>query len=79
MKYAQDRLETAALGIVEEVMATQNPEVTVQFLLDPSTSAEFILANDVDDFVVPTLFRVTSIWCYSLHKLRLKLLENQLS
>ena len=65
MKYAQDRLETAALGIVEEVMATQNPEVTVQFLLDPSTSAAVILANNVDDCVLPSLFRVTSTWCYS--------------
>ena len=62
MQSAWERLESPSLGIFKAAMATHN-------------SAEVILANSVDGCVLSSLFCVTSTWSYSLHKLRLKLLE----
>lgn len=81
LQYARDRLSAAAAPqqcseIFEAAIADENPEKVVQFFLDPSVIPEVIKASNKDENILPTLFTITSTWCYSLHKLRLQLLGN---
>ena len=80
LKYARDRLAAAAssecLRIFEAAISHPNMQKTVQFFLDPSVLPEVIEASRKDENTLPLLFRITSTWCYSLHRLRLQLLRN---
>ena len=81
LKYARDRLSADAAPpecaiIFEAAIAHENPEKTLQFFLEPSALPEVIKASLKDENVLFTLFRVTSTWCHSLHRLRLQLLGN---
>jgi hypothetical protein len=80
LKYARDRLAAAALSeclrIFEAAISNPNMQKTVQFFLDPSVLPEVIEASRKDKHTLPLLFRITSTWCYSLHRLRLQLLRN---
>ena len=81
LQYARDKLAAAAAppecaSIFEAAISHENPEKTVQFFLDPSALPEVIQASRMNENILPTLFRITSTWCYSLHRLRLQLLGN---
>ena len=80
LKYARDRLAAAASPecsrIFEAAISHPNNQKTVQFLLDPSVIPEVIETSRQNENALPLLFRITSTWCYSLHRLRLQLLKN---
>ena len=63
-----------ALSIFERIFSSKDEYTIVQFLLDPSAVPEIIAANQNDKTVLPLMFRVTTTWCYSLNRTRLKLL-----
>ena len=74
--YGRDRLSESpiASSIYENILASQDSEKIVQFLLDPSAVPEIIAATQNIPEILPLFFRVTATWCYSLHRTRLKLL-----
>ena len=74
--FARDTLSQSAVAsnIFDRIFATKDEYTTVQFLLDPSAVPEIIAANQNDPTVLPLLFRVSTTWCYSLNRTRLKLL-----
>ena len=78
LQYARERLKTSPVSLTffEKAVSEPKPENTVQFLLDPSVNPEVILANQEDDNTFPLLVKITSTWCYSIYRLRAKLLEN---
>ena len=77
LNFATDRLSVsqAALNIFREVMESDDDRGKVHFLLDPSVVPAVIAAQQVDPSLLPLLFSVTTTWCYSLNRTRLKLLE----
>ena len=60
--------------LIENALSNNKPELFVQFVLDCSVLPDVILAAQKDETVLPTLFKLTRTWCYSLHRTRLKLL-----
>ena len=76
ISYARDRLSSSvpALAIFNSYLQNPESENFVQFILDPSVTPEIIAAIQVDQNILPLVFRVTTTWCYSLHRTRLKLL-----
>ena len=76
ISYGRDRLAESpvASSIFEHILASQDSDILVQFLLDPSAVPEIIAATQNNPTILPMIFRVTATWCYSLHRARLKLL-----
>ena len=60
--------------IFEQILADNNYELFMQFILDCSTIPSIIRASQQDSSVLPLFFKICRTWCYSLHRTRLKLL-----
>ena len=73
---ARDRLSISqpVLAIFEKYLQNPDSESFVQFLLDPSAAPEIIAAAQVEPTILSLIFRVSTAWCYSLNRSRLKLL-----
>ena len=65
----------AAHNIFQQFMSSKDDLVKVQFVLDPSVMHEVIAAEQKIPGTLKLLLSVTSTWCYSLNKLRTKLLR----
>ena len=76
INFARDRLSKSqpALAIFEKYLHNPDSDSFVQFLLDPSAAPEIIAAAQVEPTILSLIFRVTTTWCYSLNRSRLKLL-----
>ena len=75
-KFAINKLSSTevASNIFSSVLESKDRH-KVQFFLDPSVVPMVIAAQQVDSTILPLLFSVTTTWCYSLNRTRLKLLE----
>jgi hypothetical protein len=64
------------LLILDEMLTgcEDDQELWIQFVLDCSLFPSVIAAAQKEPAVLQLLFRATRIWCYSLHRTRLKLL-----
>ena len=60
--------------ILEDMLSCSNQDTLVQFLLDCSALPDVIRAAQLDNTVLPLLFKISRTWCYSMHRTRLKLL-----
>ena len=76
IQYALDRLEKlpTAAALFERLLFSQDTEKFVQFVLDPSAVQEVISAVQLQPDILSPIFRVTTTWCYAMHRTRLKLL-----
>ena len=76
IQYALDRLEKlpTAAALFERLLYSQDTEKFVQFVLDPSAVQEVISAVQLQPDILSPIFRVTTTWCYAMHRTRLKLL-----
>ena len=77
LQFARNTLaqSAAASNIFERIfLSVDEYSNIIQFLLDPSAVPEIIAANQNDSTVLPLIFRVTTTWCYSINRTRLKLM-----
>ena len=74
LEFARDRLAYSEVCLALFNNVSSKSDEFVQFLLDPSTVPEVILAAQLDPGILAQLFRVTTTWCYSMNRARLKLL-----
>ena len=68
-------LSQIAANIFYTLVCSEDDHKKVQFLLDPSTFPEVIAAEQNEKGTLALLLGVTTMWCYSLNKLRTKLLR----
>ena len=61
--------------IFSNILENGNEQEQVQMFLDCSVIPSVISAYQDDKTVIPLLYWVTRTWCYSLHRMRLKLLN----
>ena len=75
-QFTRDRLATSptALSIFEHLLSSNNHDHFIQFLLDPSAVPEIISAVQTEPDILNSVFRVTTTWCYAMHRSRLKVL-----
>ena len=66
---------SAAAAIFEKFLAYNDDKLKVQFLLDPSVIPEVIAAEQSKAGTLQQLMNITTTWCYSINKLRIKLQE----
>ena len=80
LEYVRSRLSSLPVcsELFERAISANTEIETVQFLLDPTAVPAVITANNDDPSVFKTLLRVTTTWCHSLHKARLKLQDLEL-
>ena len=64
---------SAAAAIFENFLAYNDDRLKVQFLLDPSVIPEVIAAEQSKAGTLQQLMNITTTWCYSINKLRIKL------
>ena len=77
LNYSRKKLKNypECLRLFNFAISSKNPTLTTQFLLDPTVLPEVIHSNQKDNTVIPQLLLVTSTWCYSMHRARLKFVE----
>ena len=82
MNYAIETLKScdndkycAAYVIFEQFMSSKDDSEKVQFVLDPSVIQEVIATEQKIPGTLNFLLSITTTWCYSLNKMRTKLLE----
>ena len=63
-----------ANDLVEEILASNDDEKFLKFLLDCSSLSEVSLATEKDATVLPLVTKITKTWCYSLLRTRMKIL-----
>ena len=71
-----DPESSTAAAIFEKYLACKDDKLKVQFLLDPSVIPEVIAAEQSKAGTLQQLMNVTTTWCYSINKLRIKLQGN---
>ena len=76
VQFARDRLAIfpSAITIFERRLLSPETDNFLQFLLDPSAVPEMIIATQSQPEILSSVFRVTTTWCYAMHRTRLKLL-----
>ena len=76
LKFARESLlkSRAAGDIFDRIMNSKDDTEIVQFLLDPSVVPEVIAAQQNEPGILELLLDVTTTWCYSLNRTRVKLL-----
>ena len=69
VEYANTVLSSSkvCLSIFTNILDNGDEDERVQLFLDCSAIPCVISANQADRTVIPLLFRVTRMWCYSLH------------
>ena len=74
--FAADTLSSCApaRNFFFETMHSEDDYLKVQMLLDPTVLPIIISANQSDNTVIPLMLRVTTTWCYSINRRRMKLL-----
>ena len=74
LRFAKETLSSSptASKLFQNITESKDDDKIVQFLLDPSVVPEIIAASQSD--ILPLLFSVTTTWCYSLNRTRIKLL-----
>ena len=73
-KLENDNVSDIAKHLILSLMNSDNPRDTVQFLLDCSTISDVIFATQSFGVsVLEELFRFTRLWCFAIHKKKLKL------
>merc|ERR1711892_1141262 len=60
--------------LIEDILACNDDEKFLKFLLDCSTLPEVTLATEEDATVLPLVSKITKTWCYSLLRTRMKIL-----
>ena len=63
-----------ATDLIEEILASNDDEKFLKFLLDSSALPEVSLASEKDAAVLPLVTKITKTWCYSLLRTRMKIL-----
>ena len=79
LKFAQDTLSTcpSATKIFSDIFIHgKDDNLKVQFMLDPTVIPEVIRVAQINNNLIQIILRVTTTWCYSLNKIRRKLLES---
>ena len=64
----------AASVLVENILASNDEDKLLKFILDCSVLPEVTLAAEDDPAVLPLLSKITRTWCYSLLRTRMKIL-----
>ena len=76
LEYARVTLlpSRTASDIFFETFKSKDDKAIVQMLLDPSVVPEIIAATQKDSQVLQLILSVTTTWCYTLNRTRIKLL-----
>ena len=76
LRFATDTLSSCAQAskLFFEILHSKDDCLKVQLLLDPTVIPSIISANQLDKTIFPLMLRVTTTWCYSMNRRRIKLL-----
>ena len=76
LRFASDSLSNCAQAraLFLETISGKDDTKKVQMLLDPAAIPEIIQANQKDSSILPAILRITTTWCYSMNRTRIKLL-----
>ena len=76
LRFATDTLSSCAQAseLFFEIIHSKDDCLKVQLLLDPTVIPSIISANQIDKRIFPIMLRVTTTWCYSMNRRRVKLL-----
>ena len=76
LRFATDTLSscTQASILFFDIIHSKDDNLKVQLLLDPTVIPSIISANQLDKTIFPLMLRVTTTWCYSMNRRRIKLL-----
>ena len=76
MQFAKKSLEVSvqAAAIFSSIMGSEDDCQKVQTLLDPTTIPAIISAKETEPDILQLFLSVTTTWCYSMNRTRLKLL-----
>ena len=76
LRYAKESLSTSESEsiIFEEIYTSYDDIKKTQFFLDPSVVPEVIAAQQIEPGLLDLILSITTTWCYSLNRTRLKLL-----
>ena len=74
--YLYDTLASSltASTIAEKILNCEDDQRKMQFFLDPTVIPEVITAAQKEPDIVPLILSITTTWCYSMNRLRIKLL-----
>ena len=73
-KLEKDNISDISKSLILSAMNSPNTKNSVQFLLDCSNNSNVISAVQLfGSNVLGEIFRFTRLWCYSVHKRKLKL------
>ena len=75
-RFARDTLSEnkTASEIFFAIFDDEDDNAKMQILLDPSTIPIIIAATQIDEDVLQQILKVTTTWCYSMNRTRVKLL-----
>ena len=75
-RFAKETLSVSekATQLFTEIFDGEDDNLKIQLLLDPSVLPKVIAANQCEPNILPLLLSVTTMWCYSMNRMRLKLL-----
>ena len=78
-RYAIETLSSCATAaaIYKSNIESEDDNLKVQFMIDPSVIPQVIAASQKESDVLITLFRFTTTWCHALVRARKKLLETR--
>ena len=76
LRFATDTLSSCAQAsnLFFDIIHSKDDNLKVQLLLDPTVIPSIISANQLDKTIFPLMLRVTTTWCYSMNRRRIKLL-----
>ena len=76
LRYARESLSTSETAsiIFESIYTSYDDNKKTQFFLDPSVVPEVIAAQQIEPGLLNIILSITTTWCYSLNRTRLKLL-----
>ena len=75
-RFAKETLSVSekATQLFTEIFDGEDDNLKIQLLLDPSVLPKVIAAKQCEPNILPLLLSVTTTWCYSMNRMRLKLL-----
>ena len=63
-----------ASSIASNILNSEDDQLKVQFFLDPTVIPEVIAAVQSEPNIISLILSVTTTWCYSMNRERIKLL-----
>ena len=75
-RFAKETLSVSekATQLFTEIFDGEDDNLKIQLLLDPSVIPKIIAAKQSEPNILPLLLSVTTTWCYSMNRMRIKLL-----